>query len=122
MGKIKVMLFDDDQMILDLCESILIRKGYDIYTSLTCENIVEQVRAKMPDLILMDNWIPQFGGIHATKILKKEPDLIHIPIIFFTSDTNIRNLAQSAGADSFLSKPFSIRDLEGKIVSLLDKK
>jgi len=119
MGKIRVMLFDDDQMILDLCESILIRKGYDIFTSLNCDNVVEQVKEKMPDIILMDNWIPQFGGIHATKVLKKDPNLLHIPIIFFTSDTNIRNLAQSAGADSFLSKPFSIKDLEGKIVDLL---
>lgn len=117
MEKIRVMLFDDDQMILDLCESILIRKGFDIYTSLNCDNIIEQVKSKMPNLILMDNWIPQYGGIHATKVLKKDEDLKHIPIIFFTSDTNIRNLAQSAGADSFLSKPFSIRDLETKILS-----
>jgi len=114
------MLFDDDQMILDLCESILIRKGFEIFTSLNCDNVIDQVRSKMPDLILMDNWIPQYGGIHATKVLKKEEDLKSIPIIFFTSDTNIRNLAQSAGADSFLSKPFSIRDLEGKINSFFE--
>jgi len=116
MEKIRVMLFDDDQMILDLCESILIRKGYDIFTSLTCENVIEQVKNIKPQIILMDNWIPVYGGIHATKVLKKEPELAHIPVIFFSSDTNIQNLAISAGAEAYLAKPFSIKDLEGKLM------
>ena len=69
----------------------------------------------MPDLILMDNWLPDMSGIEATKLLKANPQLKDIPVIYFSANSNISELANQAGADDFLAKPFDI-DLFEKTV------
>jgi len=108
----KVFVFDDNRDILDLCTFILEDAGYEIKTSENANNIEEQVAAYMPDLIFMDNWLPDLGGIQATKALKNHPDLKHIPVIYFSANNDISSLADEAGADSYLSKPFDIAALE----------
>lgn len=108
----KVFIFDDNTDILDLCTLILEDAGYEIKTSDTSNAIVEQVSAYMPDLIFMDNWLPDIGGIEATQALKKHPELKHIPVIYFSANNDVSQLAEKAGADNFLSKPFDIQELE----------
>lgn len=112
----KVFVFDDNIDILELCTIILTDAGYEIKTSATSNNIIEQVSAYKPDIIFMDNWLPDVGGIEATQELKSHPDFKHIPVIYFSANNDVSSLAEKAGADSFLSKPFNIEDLE-KIVS-----
>ncbi len=111
-GKKKVFVFDDNKDILDLCTFILEDAGYEIKTSENANNIEKQVAEYMPDLIFMDNWLPDLGGIEATKALKKSAGLKHIPVIYFSANNDISSLAEEAGADSFLSKPFDITALE----------
>ena len=65
----KVFVFDDNRDILDLCTFILEDAGYEIKTSETANEIESQVAAYMPDIIFMDNWLPDLGGIQATKAL-----------------------------------------------------
>lgn len=108
----KVFIFDDNTDILELCTLILEDAGYEIKTSATSNEIVRQVAAYMPDLIFMDNWLPDIGGIEATQTLKKHPDLKHIPVIYFSANNDVKALADQAGADSFLSKPFDISTFE----------
>jgi len=108
----KVFIFDDNRDILDLCTFILEDAGYEIKTSENANNIESQVSSYMPDLIFMDNWLPDLGGIEATKTLKKNPQLKHIPVIYFSANNDISSLAAQAGADSYLSKPFDISSLE----------
>ena len=74
--------------------------------------MLEHVREYQPDVILMDNWIPGPGGIEATKQLKGAPDLHDIPVIFFSANSNVTQLAREAQADYFLQKPFDIAELE----------
>jgi two-component system alkaline phosphatase synthesis response regulator PhoP len=108
----KVFIFDDNVDILELCTLILEDAGYEIKTSHTSNEIVEQVSAYMPDIIFMDNWLPDIGGIEATQTLKKHQDLKHIPVIYFSANNDVSLLAQKAGADNYLSKPFDIHTLE----------
>jgi CheY-like chemotaxis protein len=108
----KVFIFDDNIDILELCTLILEDAGYDIRTSITSNDIVAQVSAYMPDIIFMDNWLPDVGGIEATQELKAHPDLKHIPVIYFSANNDVSALAQKAGADNYLSKPFDIHALE----------
>ncbi|HMI01755.1 MAG TPA: response regulator [Pedobacter sp.] len=108
----KVFVFDDNADILDLCTIILEDAGYDIKTSSTSNNIIEQVMAYTPDIIFMDNWLPDVGGIDATRALKKHSTLKNIPVIYFSANNDVESLAQQAGADGFLSKPFDIQELE----------
>ena len=76
----------------------------------------DQVNAYTPDIIFMDNWLPDVGGIDATKALKNNDSLKHIPVIYFSANNDVKSLAEQAGADGYLSKPFDILELE-EIVS-----
>lgn len=112
----KVFVFDDNPDILELCTIILEDAGYEIKTSVTSNDIIGQVSAYMPDIIFMDNWLPDVGGIDATRSLKKDDALKHIPVIYFSANNDVKTLAEQAGADDYLSKPFDIQELE-RIVS-----
>ncbi len=117
----KVFIFDDNEDILELCTLILESAGYETKTSPTSNEIISQVSAYNPDLILMDNWLPDVGGIAATQELKRHPDYKHVPVIYFSANNDIKSLATAAGADNYLSKPFDIDELEGMVVSLIGK-
>jgi CheY-like chemotaxis protein len=108
----KVFVFDDNTDILELCTIILEDAGYDIKTSSTSNNIIDQVMAFIPDIIFMDNWLPDVGGIDATKELKGHDMLKNIPVIYFSANNDVKALAEQAGADGYLSKPFDIHELE----------
>lgn len=117
----KVFIFDDNTDILDLCTLILEDAGYHIKTSATSNDIVDQVSAFMPDIIFMDNWLPDVGGIEATQTLKNHPGLKHIPVIYFSANNDVRTLAEKAGADSYLPKPFDIDALEQMVTHHIGK-
>ncbi|WP_316819576.1 response regulator [Pedobacter gandavensis] len=112
----KVFVFDDNSDILELCTIILEDAGYEIKTSSTSNEIIDQVMAYMPDIIFMDNWLPDVGGIDATRELKGDERLKNIPVIYFTANNDVKSLAAQAGADGYLSKPFDIQELEDIIV------
>ena len=108
----KVFIFDDNLEILELCTDILMDIGFDVKTSPTTNSIEKQVQEFMPDLIFMDNWLPDISGIEATQLLKSNKELKNIPVIYFSANSNIDELAAEAGADDFLAKPFDIFLLE----------
>jgi CheY-like chemotaxis protein len=118
MGKLsKVFVFDDNTDILELCTIILEDAGYEINTSSTSNDIIGQVSSYMPDIIFMDNWLPDVGGIDATRQLKRHEVLKSIPVIYFSANNDVKSLAEQAGADGYLSKPFDIEELE-KIIQV----
>nr|WP_121270045.1 response regulator [Pedobacter schmidteae] len=108
----KVFVFDDNVDILELCTIILEDAGYDIKTSSTSNDIIGQVMGYMPDIIFMDNWLPDVGGKDATRALKAHETLKNIPVIYFSANNDVKSLAVQAGADGYLSKPFDIEELE----------
>lgn len=120
--KKKIFIFDDNLQILELCTEILDDLGCEVKTSPTTNNVVEQVTAYMPDLIFMDNWLPDISGIEATRLIKAESDLKDIPVIYFSANTNISSLAEEAGAEDFLAKPFDIDVFEDKVRKFLGLK
>ena len=109
----RVLILDDDLDILQICTIVLKKKGFEVLTLNNSNQVLEQVRAYQPDVILMDNWIPGPGGIEATRTLKMGADTQDIPVIFFSANSNVIQLAQEAKADYFLQKPFDISELEG---------
>ena len=117
--KKKIFIFDDNLQILELCTEILDDLGCEVKTSPTTNQIVEQVRDFMPDLIFMDNWLPDISGIEATQLIKANPELKHIPVIYFSANSNISELAEEAGAEDFLAKPFDIDLFEDKVKKFL---
>lgn len=108
----KVFIFDDNLEILELCTEILDDMGFEVKTSPTTNNIEEQVINFLPDLIFMDNWLPDISGIEATQLIKANEKLRNIPVVYFSANSNISQLAEEAGADDFIAKPFDIDDFE----------
>ena len=108
----KIFIFDDNLEILELCTEILEDLGCQVKTSPTTNNVEQQVLDYMPDLIFMDNWLPDISGIEATRMIKSNENLKNIPILYFSANSNIDALAKEAGADDYLTKPFDIDQFE----------
>ncbi len=83
-----------------------------MYVFTDCNNIIEKVNGILPDVILMDNWIPDTGGIVATQALKNDAGLKHIPVVYFSANSDIQLLAAKAGAETYIAKPFDLEDME----------
>jgi|SRR6185503_15783603 len=116
-----IVIFDDDEDILSICSFILEEQGWKVYSFTDCNQITEKVSAVLPDVIIMDNWIPDDGGIIATQTLKKNETLKHIPVVYFSANSDIELLASHAGAEIYLAKPFDLEELENVINKVLAK-
>jgi CheY-like chemotaxis protein len=108
----RMVIFDDDEDILSICEFVLTEAGWEVFTFPNCIDIINRVTQINPAVILMDNWIPEEGGIVATQLLKKTELTSAIPVIYFSANNKIGELAAEAGADDHISKPFELDALE----------
>lgn len=111
----RVMIFDDDTDLLEVCSIVLKSKNYIVVGLNKCSDIIQEVKLFSPNVILMDNWIPDVGGVKATQELKENPELKSIPIIFFSANDKVEDLALEAGAEFYLQKPFEIEELEAAV-------
>ena len=102
----KIIIFDDDEDILSICNYILAEHGWQVHTFTDCNAIAEKVSDIMPDVILMDNWIPDAGGIIATQTLKRTEALKNIPVIYFSANSDIQLLANSCWCTNLSGKAF----------------
>lgn len=118
----KVLLYDDEADILDICKYILERKGYQVFTMESCSNVIGDLQKFTPDLVIMDNWIPDIGGVEATRLIKGHADFKNTPVILFTANKDINRLSKEAGADAFISKPFELKELETMVEKFAGKK
>jgi two-component system cell cycle response regulator DivK len=115
----KIIIFDDDEDILSVCTYVLEEQGWDVHVFTDCNQIIDKVSSVMPDVILMDNWIPDTGGIIATQALKNSDELKNIPVVYFSANSDIQLLAKQAGAEAYLAKPFDLEDMERTIDGVL---
>ena len=112
-----IYIFDDDEDIRMMCSIVLKQSGYIVHSAGNCEDIISKVRAVNPDVVLMDNSIPPDGGVVATKQLLSSPETSHIPVIYFSANTNVHQVSIEAGAPFYIQKPFDLDALE----SILEK-
>ena len=104
--KRRVLIFDDDKDILSICSFIIKAAGYEVITESSCHDLLEKVDRARPDIIMMDNKIPNEGGISSTLLLKSTPEYCQIPVVFFSANSDVKALAASAKADLYIEKPF----------------
>jgi DNA-binding response OmpR family regulator len=109
-----VLIFEDDQDILEVVKTIL-EPTYDVATRSTTEDIFLAVRDCNPDIILMDLRIPDIGGSDATLLLKSNAKTHNIPILLLSGNPNIEIIAGKTGADGYIKKPFDINQLVNTI-------
>lgn len=114
-----IIIFDDDAEILQICSIILEARGFTVVTENNCENVAQKVLASGAQVVLMDNSIPQAGGIAATREIKQTGSTKNIPVIFFSANSNVATMSQQAGAEFYLAKPFDISELEETVSQAL---
>ncbi|NEU10063.1 response regulator [Flavihumibacter sp. R14] len=114
----RILICDDDADILSICTYILEEQGWEVHTRTHCNNILDVIGDIRPHVILMDNWIPETGGIKATQAIKAVDEFKSIPVVYFSANNDIKSLAEQAGADTYLAKPFDIDELERVINSV----
>jgi CheY-like chemotaxis protein len=107
----RVLLFDDDADILEVCSIVLKASGFAVETQNSCDEIMRKVSDFRPDVVLMDNKIPPVGGIRASRKIKATPGFEWLPIVFFSANQDVAKLADEAGADYYIEKPFDLDKL-----------
>ncbi len=117
----RILILDDDTDILFFCSVIFENLGFDVASVTHCKDIYDQVEKNHPDIILIDNWIPDVGGTKAIQLLKQHPVFKEIPVILFSANNNLPALAKEAGADNYLKKPFDLTAIEEMVLTLVKK-
>lgn len=105
----KILIIDDASSYLLILNDML-RTDYETLTSLSAEDGIETARRTKPDLILLDLIMPVMGGYDALKILKSDPELMHIPVILISGKEPGQNekKGRELGAAGYIKKPFEI--------------
>jgi len=118
----KILLVEDNEMNLDMLSRRLSRRGFEIAIAMDGAQGVELAKAEMPDLILMDMSLPVMDGWEATRRLKADPQVQHIPIIALTAHaiSGDRERCLAAGCDEYESKPVKFPRLLAKIGQMLN--
>ena len=113
----RILVVEDEEDNRRIVRDLLTSVGYEIIEAVTGEEGVKAAETQLPDLILMDIQLPGFDGYEATRRIKANPVLHHIPIIVVTSYALSGDDAKAfeAGCDGYVAKPFSPRALLAKI-------
>jgi DNA-binding response OmpR family regulator len=104
-----ILIYEDDQEIVLLCKTILIKNHYQVESLSSCENVLSDLEKIKPDLILMDLWIPEIGGEKAIIKIKENPASQQIPVILFSANSDIEEICKKINADGYIQKPFDIQ-------------
>ncbi len=117
----KILLVEDNESIRKVMTLLLKRRGHDVLTAEDGEQAVALAQSEHPDLILMDLNLPVLDGWEATRRIKRDPELRHIPIVALTAAGLVtgREEALEAGCDEYASKMLEINDLAELILRVL---
>ena len=110
----KILVVDDEKPIADILQFNLTKEGYSVETAYDGDEALEKVEAEKPDLILLDIMLPKRDGMEVVREVRKKYDT---PIIMITAkDSEIdKVLGLELGADDYVTKPFSTRELVARV-------
>jgi two-component system, cell cycle response regulator DivK len=113
MSERTILYIEDNEYNRKIVRRLLSRTSYRLVEAVDGESGVAMAQQQLPQLILMDVQLPKMSGLDATQLLKADQRTAHIPIIVITSFalSGDREKASAAGADSYLAKPYSPREL-----------
>ena len=117
----KVLVVDDEPDIAELVSYNLKKEGYSVSTSADGEEALDMIRKGNFDFVVLDLMLPGIQGIEICRILRSEPKTRNLPVLMLTAkgDEVDRVLGLEMGADDYMSKPFSPRELIARIRAVL---
>jgi len=114
----KILVVEDDAAIREALSYNLNREGYEVESAGDGAQAIKTARSSKPDLIVLDLMLPELDGFDVTRTLRKESS---VPILMLTArdDEIDRVLGLELGADDYLTKPFSMRELVARVKAML---
>jgi DNA-binding response OmpR family regulator len=114
----RVLVVEDDLTLLETLEYNLAGEGYAVLTAADGASALSVAREEQPDLIVLDVMLPRLDGLEVCRILRQE---MNVPILMLTARTDEvdRIVGLEMGADDYLTKPFSMRELLARVKALL---
>ena len=115
---LKVLVGEDEPALVETLEYSLARQGYKVSTAMDGLAALETARRERPDLIVLDVMLPKLDGFEVCRILRQE---MSMPILMLTARTDEvdKIVGLEVGADDYLTKPFSMRELVARVKALL---
>lgn len=119
----KILLVDDEPNILLSLEFLMRKKGYQVFIARNGAEAIDLLQKEKPAIIVLDIMMPEVDGYEVCEYVKKTPELQHIKIIFLTAKSKEEEIEKGykAGADLYITKPFSTRELTQQIGELSEK-
>ncbi|MGQ9502606.1 MAG: response regulator [Anaerolineae bacterium] len=117
-GRSKILVVEDEPVLLETLEYNLTRQGYVVLTADDGRKALQVARTERPDLIILDLMLPALDGIEVCRILRQE---MIVPVLMLTARTDEidRVVGLEVGADDYMTKPFSMRELMARVKALL---
>jgi len=114
----KILVVEDDHTLLGVLKYNLVKEGYSVVTAVDGAQALEFARNEIPELIVLDIMLPKLSGLEVCRILRKE---MSIPILMLTAKTEEvdKIVGLEIGADDYMTKPFSMRELLARIRAML---
>ena len=114
----KILVVDDEENIRSLVETYLRNDGYDVVTAATGEEAVERVATDAPDLVILDVRLPGIDGFEALRRIRRDSNVFVIMLTARTDESDTL-IGLEVGADDYVSKPFSPRELVARVRAML---
>lgn len=118
MSGAKILVVDDEGIVREVVERYLVRDGYSVCAAADGDSALRLAREELPDLVILDLMLPAMDGIEVCRRLRAEGD---VPIIMLTAkgEETDRIVGLSVGADDYMVKPFSPRELVARVKAVL---
>jgi len=116
-----VLVVDDEPNIVLSLEFLMKNEGHEVRVAKDGAEAISAFQEKVPDLVLLDIMVPKLDGYAVCESIRANPDWQHVPIIILTAKgrETEKEKGLSAGADDFVTKPFSTRDVVERVEKLL---
>ena len=117
----KILVVEDDQAIREMLRFVLQQKHFDILEAENAEQALRLIHDRSPSLILLDWMLPGMSGVDLARKLKEVQETSHLPIIMITAKGEEEDMVRGldSGADDYVTKPFSPRELVARIRAVL---
>ena len=116
-----VLLIEDEPNIAEAISFILTREGLRVSQAAEGQAALALLRADRPDLVILDHMLPGMSGLEILTSLRSDPETRTLPVMMLTARGRDRAMAEEAGADRFMTKPFSNAEILAEVRAMLGR-
>jgi DNA-binding response OmpR family regulator len=116
----RILIVEDEPHIVESLTFLLTREGFDVTAIGNGEDAFDSLQASAPDVLVLDVMLPGMNGFDLLRRARALPELMHVPVLILTAkgQRRDRETAEAAGADLFITKPFSNADVVAAVKDL----